>query len=459
MSAQARIARPIRLHADTHLQRIRTLAGVGLLVLPTFAAGCLTSLPLSPGPADANTLTLLPVAAGFTAPVDLQAPNDASGRLFVLDQVGVIWVVTADGQVLSTPLLDLRSKVSASDERGLLGLALHPHFATNGRFFVYYNTALSADAPAGAATEVTLSEFGIADGTPNEASLSSERELLRVAKPQTNHNGGQLAFGSDGYLYIGMGDGGGVGDSGFGHTAGLGNAQDTSNLLGKILRINVDIGDPYSIPLDNPFVNVSTAQPEIYAYGFRNPWRFSFDPVPGGTTRLFVADVGQALVEEINLVVRGGNYGWNIREGLLCFNPLAPAVPPATCADRGADGSVLQPPIIEYQHTDATGASFGLAVIGGYLYRGTAVPNLQGSYVFGDYSAVSGFGKIFVASQATSGTWSFKEVQIAGTTDGRLGRFVLAFGRDAAGELYVLTSATAGPSGTTGVVYKIIGFD
>jgi glucose/arabinose dehydrogenase len=221
----------------------------------------------------------------------------------------------------------------------------------------------------------------------------------------------------------------------------------------------VDAGDPYSIPLTNPFANAAAARPEIYAYGFRNPWRFSFDPVSGGATRLFLGDVGQNLMEEVDLVTIGGNYGWNIKEGTLCFSALTPNNPPATCSDVGADGSALQPPIMTYLHTDAQGQSFGTAVIGGFLYRGNAVPNLRGGYVFGDYADSTGGGRIFVGSEATSGAWSFKEVQIAGTADGRLGRAVLAFGRDAAGELYVLTNITGGPFGTTGAIHKIIGFD
>ena len=449
MTRQLRAASPIILHTPAEARPTRTLAAATLLTLLALAVGCVPAP--APVPADANTLTLLPVASGFTSPVVLVAPNDGSGRLFIADQTGTIWVVTAAGQVLSTPLLDLRTKVVVADERGLLGLALHPQFADNGRFYVYYNTDPSTDAPAGAATEVKLSEFRIAAGTPNQASFGSERELLRVAKPQTNHNGGQLAFGSDGYLYIGMGDGGGAGDTGFGHTLILGNAQDTTSLLGKILRINVDVGDPYSVPLDNPFAKSGATRPEIYAYGFRNPWRFSFD-VSGGTTRLFVADVGQGVEEEVDLVTRGGNYGWNIKEGTLCFNPST------NCPDQGADGSVLQPPIMEYAHTDADGLSFGTAVIGGFVYRGSAVPNLSAKYVLGDYSAGLAGGKIFVATQANDGTWSFKEAQIADTASGRLGRYVLAFGRDAASELYVLTNATGTPSGTTGVVYKITGY-
>jgi glucose/arabinose dehydrogenase len=351
------------------------------------------------------------------------------------------------GQVLDTPLLDVRNQLdpplTSADERGLLGLALHPNFASNGRLFVYFNTPPSAEAPAGTATEVRLSEFRINAAQANVADAGSERVLFHVAKPQTNHNAGQLAFGPDGYLYIGIGDGGGAYDTGFGHTAGSGNAQDTTNLLGKILRIDVDIGTPYGIPASNPFATSTTARPEIYAYGLRNPWRFSFDTGAGGSGQLFVGDVGQSLMEEVDAVRGGGNYGWNIREGTLCVSA-------STCASVGADGQALNAPILTYMHTTGT------AVIGGYVYRGAALPALVGQYVFGDYAASAGTGGKIFAAQPIAGIWSFMELKVAGTSDGRLGRSVLAFGQDAAGELYVLSRS---PAGSAGALDKIIGYE
>jgi hypothetical protein len=425
-----------------------------LFVLP---GGC---VPPQEVPQTAKTITLERIADGFASPVDLAAPSDGTARLFVVDQIGEIWVISA-GQVLETPLLDLRDRLDAPaiDERGLLGLALHPNFASNGRLFVYFNTPPSAEAPTGTATEVRLAEFRINAGQPDVADAGTERVLFHVAKPQVNHNGGQIAFGPDGYLYVGIGDGGGAGDTGFGHTATIGNAQDTTNLFGAILRIDVDSGDPYGIPASNPFATSTTARPEIYAYGFRNPWRFSFDAGSGGTGQLLVGDVGQALVEEVDLVVLGGNYGWNLKEGSLCFSAANPSVPLAFCTNTGFDGSALRAPILEYRHTDTTGAPFGSAVVGGYVYRGAALPGLAGVYVFGDYSIGSGGGKVLTAKQQTGGTWSFEEVKIAGTSDGRLGRYVLAFGRDAAGELYVLTRGGSGPAGASGAVDKIVGFE
>lgn len=424
------------------------------------SAGC---LPPQQIPQNAKTITLQSVATGFGSPVALAAPNDGTGRLFVVEQDGVIWVIEG-GQVLETPLLDVQNELdappSAGDERGLLGLALHPDFASNGRLFVYFNTPPSAEAPAGTVTQVRLAEFRINAGQPNVADAGTERVLFELAKPQANHNAGQLAFGPDGFLYIGIGDGGGAGDTGFGRTTGLGNAQDTTNLLGKILRIDVDSGTPYGVPASNPFASSTTARPEIYAYGLRNPWRFSFDTGSGGSEQLFAGDVGQALMEEVDIVQLGGNYGWNIKEGTLCFDAANHNLPLATCPNTGANGSPLLGPILEYRHTDALGASFGSAVIGGFVYRGAALPNLVGMYVFGDYAiGFSTTGKIFAAQQATTGTWSFAELKVAGTADGRLGRFVLAFGRDAAGELYLLSRGGGGPSGMTGVVDKIVGFE
>jgi glucose/arabinose dehydrogenase len=434
--------------------------GLGLLAVWAVPGGCL--LPQQEAPT-AKTVTLQTIATGLGSPVGMAAPNDGTRRLFVVDQGGVIRVI-ANGLLVDTPLLDVRSELdaptSASDERGLLGLALHPDFATNGRLFVYFNTPPSADAPAGTATEVRLSEFNVHASAPDVVDGTSERILFRLAKPQANHNAGQLAFGPDGYLYIAVGDGGGANDDEFGHTPGLGNGQDTTNLLGKILRIDVDSGDPYGIPVTNPFAGSTTSRPEIFAYGFRNPWRFSFDSGSGGLGQLFVGDVGQALTEEVDIVTPGGDYGWNIKEGTLCFNTADHNLPLATCSATAANGVRLIDPILEYRHTDTLGAPFGSAVIGGFVYRGTAVPGLVGLYVFGDYMIEgTNTGRLFLGHQVLGGTWTFDELTVAGTTDGRLGRFVLSFGRDTKGELYVLSRGAGGPSGTTGMVEQIVGLE
>lgn len=436
----------------------------GLLVMPL--ASCVeVSGPIS-GPVDAD---LEPVASGFVSPIGMDAPDDGTGRLFIADQVGRIHIIQADGTLEPELFLDLTDRIvalnPAFDERGLIGLALHPNFAVNGRFFVRYSRPRKGNPDescndgggfiVGCHSEV-LAEFRVSDSDPDRADPDSERMLITVDKPQFNHNGGQIAFGPDGFLYAGFGDGGGANDNGPGHTPGLGNAQDKSTLLGKIIRIDVDQGDPYAVPPNNPYVNVATARPEIWALGLRNPWRFSFDSGTG--TRLFVADVGQDLFEEINIVVRGGNYGWNLREGDRCFDPNQPANPPTECAENDAEGRVLRGPILDYNHFNADGSAFGVAVIGGFVYRGSALPALRGKYLYGDYSAGldRGNGIILAATEGDADRWSHSPIALASAGDGRLGRFLLAFGQDHEGELYVLTTDVVGPSGTTGQVFKLI---
>jgi len=413
--------------------------------------GCPPAPPVGP-----PEVGLQLVADGLTAPVDLQFAPDDSGRMFVVTQVGQILILDRSGAKLETPFLDLRDRVVTLnpryDERGLLGLAFHPDFAANGRFFVFYNAPPAADSPVETDSFIRVSEFRASSADADLADRASERILLSLEKRQSNHNGGQLAFGPDSYLYIAIGDGGGAGDQGDGHTGDIGNAQDKRKLFGKILRIDVDGGAPYAIPPDNPFAADPAARPEIYAYGLRNPWRFSFDLPPGGRTRLFAGDVGQALFEEVNLIEAGGNYGWRIREGGSCFNTSNFNVPRGSCSDLGADGAPLIFPILEY------GRDRGQSVIGGYVYRGSAIPPLRGKYVFGDLSAslLTADGRLFVAAEAADGTWSFDELRIAGRSNGSLGRYLYAFGRDPAGELYVLTNTTNNPTGAGGALFKLV---
>ena len=433
-----------------------------LYAVASIGAGCFNLGP--PGGGNSTTVGLQLVAGGFTSPVAMVAPPDNTDRLFVVDQVGRITILTSAGASVGT-FLDVSARLTPIgidfgagliyDERGLLGLAFHPQFASNGRFFIYYNAPKQQTDADPADSRVRLSEFTVSSGNPNVADAASERVLLEVVKPQYNHNGGQVAFGPDGYLYIGIGDGGGAGDKDNGHTPSLGNAQDRTRLLGKILRIDVDGGTPYSIPADNPFASDSSTRGEIWAFGLRNPYRFSFDL--GGVHDLFAADVGQNLIEEVNLVTRGGNYGWRIREGGQCFNPAAPAAPPATCATTGAGGEPLIEPILTYPHRDGA-ATIGTSIIGGFVYRGTAIPDLVGDYVFGDYSTGFGVadGVLFAARKDAGGVWQRRSLVIAGRVNGRLGRFVLAFGQDRAGEVYVLSSANLGPTGATGQVHRLI---
>ncbi|MGZ9165119.1 MAG: PQQ-dependent sugar dehydrogenase [Anaerolineales bacterium] len=389
------------------------------------------------------------VAEGFTSPVMLVEPKDGSQRLFVVDQVGVVWIISA-GERIAKPFLDLRSQIvelnSFYDERGLLGLAFHPDFATNGHFYVSYSGTLRDGLSTDEWDHTTyISEFTVSTNDPNQANPDSGRVLLSMDKPGYNYEAGHIAFGPDGYLYIATGDS--VRNPG---TEAGKFAQDTSSLLGKILRIDVNgmagTGQNYLIPADNPFTS-GEGRPEIFAYGFRNPFRFSFDISDSGKTRLFVADVGQALMEEVNLVEPGGNYGWSIREGTLCFNPQNWGQPLESCPTGG-----LSAPIIAYTHQGDLSA-----LIGGMLYRGKALPGLTGSYVFGDWGR--GNGRLFVAHPPAFGIglWKTAEIQIKipGNQSG-IGQ-LLGIGQDESREIYLLTKAPGtGPIGNSGAVYKIV---
>ncbi|HEX2077465.1 MAG TPA: PQQ-dependent sugar dehydrogenase [Longimicrobium sp.] len=435
-------------------------------LLAVIVAACDNDGPgvLNPLPDADREVALQLVAQGLTSPIALMEPPDGTGRLFVVDQAGLIRIIAADGTLLAEPFLDVRSRMvtlrTNFDERGLLGLAFHPNYRTNGRFYVYYSAPLRAGAPAGYDHTATISEFRVS-ASANRADASSERIVLRVDKPQFNHNGGTLAFGpDDGYLYISLGDGGGANDTPLGHVDdwyaenGGGNGQDiTQNLLGNILRIDVDGGTPYGIPGDNPF-RQGPGLDEIYAYGFRNPYRFSFDM--GGRNDLLVGDAGQGLWEEVSRVQRGGNYGWNVKEGTHCFDAENNRVSPASCPTTDpTTGVPLTDPVIEYAHLSNGG--LGLVVVGGYVYRGDNVRQLRGRYIFGDWSRAFATpdGTLFTAAPRSSGMWPMQELIVSNNASGRLGHYLLGFGQDADGEVYVLTTNNAGPTGSTGRVYRI----
>lgn len=396
------------------------------------------------------------VAEGFVAPLALAAPDDGSGRLLVVDQSGVIWVITPDGEKLTVPFLDLRDQMvtlyTDYEERGLLGLALHPDFAVNGRLFVYYSIPLRRQAPSGWDHTNVLSEFQVSADQLNRVDLASERIILQFDHPQMNHNGGHIAFGPDGYLYIPVGDGGGAYDAGEGHTPNLGNGQDTTNWVGSILRIDVDTAEAYAVPADNPFVGDDGIADEIYAYGFRNPYHIAFDR--GGSGWLLAGDVGQLLYEEVDLIMPGGNYGWNIKEAAHCFDPQRATIPLEQCPATGARGEPLLDPIIEYDH------NLGTAVIGGYIYRGSALPALTGHYIFGDYSTP--FGKpdgllLWARSLRDDGlVWAWGEIQVSNMPNERIGAFVRGFGEDANGKLYILTSTQSAVTGDTGKLWRLV---
>jgi glucose/arabinose dehydrogenase len=431
----------------------------------------------APAAAQGPAVGLRPVAEGLTAPVALVAAPDASGRRFIVDQIGVIRVLDADGTLRPAPFLDLRSRIveldPEFDERGLLGLAFHPGYAANGRFFVYYSAPLRPGAPVGYDNTGRISEFRVSASNPNQADAASERVVLEVDDPQFNHNGGTLAFGpGDGLLYISIGDGGGADDVGLGHVEDWytanegGNGQDVQqNLLGDILRIDVDRGAPYGIPADNPFAGTpgcADGCDETWAYGFRNPYRMSFDM--GGSGRLFVGDAGQNLWEEVSIAVNGGNFGWNVKEGAHCFSTDNPDETPAECPDAvGAPhpraGDPLIDPVIEYQNAhNPLGGGLGHVVVGGHVYRGTELRQFSGDYIFGDWSREEEEpdGSLFVAKPRKRGLWQLQQLTVATSPSRRLGHFLLGFGQDRAGEMYVLTSDRAGPEGTTGRVYRLV---
>jgi glucose/arabinose dehydrogenase len=410
--------------------------------------------------ASAPEVGLKLVAQGFTAPIEFVSPEDNTGRMFVVDQIGIVKVMLANGTMQKEPFLDLSDRMvklgQGYDERGLLGLAFHPNFAKNGRIFVLYSATLRAGAPTSFNCTNHVSEFTVSKDNPNGVNMSSERIILQVDKPQMNHNGGTIAFGRDGYLYIPLGDGGGANDVGVGHSPKTGNAQNTSTMLGKILRIdvnNISKGMAYSIPADNPFVVKEGYLPEIWAYGLRNPYRISFDK--GGNNSLFLADAGQNLWEEVDIITKGGNYGWNIKEGAHCFDPNSPNKSPATCMNKGYKGESLIDPIIDYDGHKINRT----VVVGGYIYRGKALPQFEGDYIFGDWSSsfTKGDGMLLAAMPSAAGMlWKIEEIKVAGNNTGRINAFVRSFGQDDQGELYVLTSDVAGPKGDTGEIYKIV---
>ncbi len=371
------------------------------------------------------------VADGLTSPVGATHAGDGSDRLFITDQTGIIYVI--DQEILQNePYLNITDKLVdldvTYDERGLLGLAFHPNYESNGRFFVYYSAPKQESEIN---HESIIAEYTVSTN-PNIAEQESERIILRIDQPEANHNGGQLAFGPDGYLYIGLGDGGGAGDQ-HGQT---GNGQNITSLLGSIIRIDVDGSQPYDIPSDNPFLGGEGAD-EIYAYGFRNPWKFSFDQVTG---KLWVGDVGQDEWEEIDAVEKGGNYGWRILEATHPYDlDLADLL--------GINLEDLEDPIHEYNH------DLGRSITGGFVYRGSENEELVGKYVFGDWSTsfLIPDGKIYYLDEVEPDVYQRFELRPSGSFN----RFVLGFGQDESSELYVCVSTSLGPSGSSGEVYKI----
>jgi glucose/arabinose dehydrogenase len=363
-------------------------------------------------------IQLVQVVPGLTSPVTVTNAADSSGRLFIVQQTGQILIFT-NGTLLPTPFLDIHDLVSCCGEQGLLGLAFHPDYADNGFFYVDY-TDVNGDT--------VVARYTVSENDPNVADPESAQNVLKQQQPFSNHNGGQLAFGLDGYLYIALGDGGSGGDP-------QENGQNLGTWLGKILRVDINgddfPGDPdrnYAVPPNNPFVGDPDALDEIWAYGVRNPWRCTFDRVTGD---FFVADVGQGTWEEINFQpaasIGGENYGWDVLEGMHCFEDI----PQGSCNQFLNGGSTL--PVLEYSH------SFGCSVTGGYRYRGQLYPQLDGIYFYSDLCS----GTIWGAIQDKQGRWISQDLLDSGLT-------VTTFGEDEAGEVYVADYSS-------GVLYQVVG--
>lgn len=433
------------------------VAGLCVLMLGISAAAATSAAAQDP------EIGLEMVAEGFASPVVAIEPPDETNRLFIVDQTGQTWVVGSDGEVGQDPFLDVSDRMvslnDSFDERGLLGLAFHSNYSENGRLFVYYSAPLRDEGPDGWNHTSRVSEFTASSTDPDLADAESERILLEIDQPQGNHNAGAIAFGPDNLLYIALGDGGGADDTGMGHVADWyaenagGNGQDiTTNLLGSILRIDVDGDSPYGIPADNPFVE-GDGLDEIYAYGLRNPYRMSFDM--GGDNVLLVGDAGQSRWEEVSAIERGGNYGWNVYEGAHCFDAADSDANPTDCpttvgTGHPDEGAPMLNPVIEYEN-----GAVGIAVVGGFVYRGSMLPDFEGRYIFGDWSTSFGSpnGVLFVATPADEGMWPFEELSVV---ENEFQHFLVGFGQDLDGEVYVLTSDTPGPSGDTGIVYRVI---
>lgn len=344
-----------------------------LLLFILFSSGHSANLCMEPASsAPIPPVSLVEIAGGFFNPTHITHAGDGSGRLFVVEQAGVIRIIE-NGKVLPVPFLDIHNRVESGGEKGLLSVTFHPQSKDNGLFYVDYTTSSSG----GLYTHI--SRFKHKDY--NHAEPESEVVLLRIRQPYSNHNGGQVTFGPDGYLYIGMGDGGSANDP-------HGNGQNTAVLLGKLLRIDVDHKEApliYAIPKDNPFAGKKTGREEIWAYGLRNPWRFSFDPADG---RLYLADVGQNEVEEINTIEKGGNYGWNIMEGDICTHGV----------NKDCNKAGLKMPIHTYRHTE------GFSITGGFVYRGNNIPGLCGVYLYADYVTGKIWGLRYDGNKVTVNT-------------------------------------------------------
>jgi glucose/arabinose dehydrogenase len=436
---------------------------LSLFAKSTIALLALAALPGLSLAAPVNASLRL-VAEGLTSPVGF-APLPHKQAL-IADEIGFVRLLDREGKLAEAPVLDLTDRLSklnqgSFDERGLLCIALHPGFAQNRRVFLTYTAPRRATAPADYDCTLRVSEFALPAAEPLRIDPASERILIEVDKPYFNHNGGRLAFGPDGLLYVSVGDGGGPKgcDLGNGH-APEGNGQNTRTLLAKILRLDVSDKKPadgkaYRIPKDNPFADGQDGLPEIFAYGVRNPWGMSFDR--GGSRALMVADVGQMRWEEVNIIKRGGNYGWPLREGFDGFNREHPELAPTSRPEKGLRGEPLIDPVAVYKNLSGWKGdpeAMGISVTGGYVYRGQALPELKGLYIYGDWAGIQGSpqGRLFVARPGEGQSrWTVELLRV-----GRPYGCVCAFGEDNDGEIYVLTNASTGLTRGGGKIWKIV---
>ena len=442
----------------------------GMIGSVTVAAPTPTPSPTPPLPLIGQgsiQLKLKAIATGLTAPLEVTSAPDGTCRLFIVQQTGQIRILKGN-RLQPLPFLDVASRMvvlmPGYDERGLLGFAFHPDFnnaSAPGFHKIYTYTSEPVSGPADFTVpnpnpfdhQSVVAEWQVSATNPNRIDPNTRREVMRIDEPQFNHNGGQLAFRStDRYLYISLGDGGNANDVGDGHNPRKGNGQDKSNVLGKLLRIDpldpaLTTGSPdpisqngkYRIPITNPFLNQPGSVAEIFIFGLRNPFRFGFDPA---LDQLIVGDVGQNNIEEVDLGFAGKNYGWNRKEGTFLFNPVD-----GTITMDGNPDPRLTEPNAEYSHFD------GIAVIGGYVYRGARAPALTGKYVFGDLLGPLGSGRLFFTDLTDGTIFEFQLRDPSPLT----GAFLKGFGRDDGGELYVLIDTNIGPSGTGGTVLKVVG--
>ena len=381
------------------------------LILSTFLYGKLA----------AQDVKLQLITDQLSHPTAFAVTKKSPTLLFVAEQEGRIRVIE-NGKLVAAPFLDISKEVlkkEGYDERGLLGLAFHPDYATNGKFYVYCSVPVENPVKNVRDHQSEVREYVVSKSSPKLADATQMRKVLVFDEPESNHNGGDLKFGADGFLYISAGDGGGANDK---HGT-IGNAQNLTNLLGKILRIDVN-KTPYAIPADNPFIKTPDAKPEIYAYGLRNPWRFSFD---SKTNQLFAGDVGQNKYEEVDIITKGGNYGWRPVEGLHDF--------------KADDPKPVNPiaPITEYPHSE------GISITGGFVYRGKAIPSLTGKYIFGDM-----MGSIWNLTPGADNKWTRNTMSISKEA----GQWhVYSFGQDLSGEIYVLSVLL---DSSKGALYKLV---